>query len=220
MSAYRPTSIFALVCMALLGCAEPGAWAWQTREAPEKVELDLQVAVSDAINQMAVARGLDELELQSYPPEPLPVRVDAPSKELLDREAETTAMAANVTDASIKRGDEDTDQAPVEVTETAIEPIGISTEQTTTLVEGSPDGEDSPADGSFAILGERVRPRSSVRIDWSPGNTFEGVALPTPVLVVHGRKPGPTLCLTAAVHGDELNGVEIIRRVVSPYSSW
>ena len=53
-----------------------------------------------------------------------------------------------------------------------------------------------------------------MRIDWSPGNTFEGVALPTPVLVVHGRKPGPTLCLTAAVHGDELNGVEIIRRVV------
>lgn len=37
---------------------------------------------------------------------------------------------------------------------------------------------------------------------------------PTPVLVLHGAKAGPTLCLTAAVHGDELNGIEIVRRVL------
>ena len=36
----------------------------------------------------------------------------------------------------------------------------------------------------------------------------------TPVLVVNGSKPGPVLCLTAAVHGDELNGIEIVRRVL------
>ncbi len=36
----------------------------------------------------------------------------------------------------------------------------------------------------------------------------------TPVLVVNGARSGPTLCLTAAVHGDELNGVEIVRRVM------
>jgi len=34
------------------------------------------------------------------------------------------------------------------------------------------------------------------------------------VLVVNGTKPGPTLCLTAAIHGDELNGIEIVRRVM------
>ena len=32
--------------------------------------------------------------------------------------------------------------------------------------------------------------------------------------MVNGTKPGPTLCLTAAVHGDELNGIEIVRRVI------
>ncbi len=36
----------------------------------------------------------------------------------------------------------------------------------------------------------------------------------TPVLVVNGADPGPTMCLTAAVHGDELNGIEIVRRVI------
>ncbi len=35
-----------------------------------------------------------------------------------------------------------------------------------------------------------------------------------PLQVVHGRLDGPTLLLTAAIHGDELNGVEIIRRVL------
>jgi hypothetical protein len=39
-----------------------------------------------------------------------------------------------------------------------------------------------------------------------------------PVTVVHGRRPGPRLLLTAAIHGDELNGIEIIRRVL--HANW
>jgi predicted deacylase len=34
------------------------------------------------------------------------------------------------------------------------------------------------------------------------------------VTIVHGQEPGPTLWLSAALHGDELNGVEIIRQVL------
>ncbi len=37
--------------------------------------------------------------------------------------------------------------------------------------------------------------------------------LNTPVEVIHGKKSGPTLLVCSAVHGDELNGVEIIRRL-------
>ncbi len=39
-----------------------------------------------------------------------------------------------------------------------------------------------------------------------------------PVQVVNGRRPGPTLFVSAAIHGDELNGVEIIRRLLSQKS--
>lgn len=35
-----------------------------------------------------------------------------------------------------------------------------------------------------------------------------------PVTVIHGREEGATLWLSAALHGDEINGVEIIRQVV------
>jgi len=36
----------------------------------------------------------------------------------------------------------------------------------------------------------------------------------SPVTVVLGTRPGPVLCLTGAVHGDELNGIEVARRVL------
>jgi predicted deacylase len=34
-----------------------------------------------------------------------------------------------------------------------------------------------------------------------------------PVHVIHGRQDGPVLFLSAAIHGDEINGIEIIRRI-------
>ncbi|MFN3869808.1 MAG: succinylglutamate desuccinylase/aspartoacylase family protein, partial [Hyphomicrobiaceae bacterium] len=39
-----------------------------------------------------------------------------------------------------------------------------------------------------------------------------------PVHVLHGTRPGPTLFLSGAIHGDELNGVEIIRRILRTLS--
>jgi predicted deacylase len=38
--------------------------------------------------------------------------------------------------------------------------------------------------------------------------------LSLPVMVINGKKPGPRIWLSAAIHGDEINGVDIIRRVV------
>jgi predicted deacylase len=64
------------------------------------------------------------------------------------------------------------------------------------------------------LLGAEVPPGSSARLSWSATELFEGVPVSTPVLVLNGMAPGPTLCLTAAVHGDELNGIEMVRRVM------
>jgi predicted deacylase len=64
------------------------------------------------------------------------------------------------------------------------------------------------------LLGTEVPPLTSTRLSWTPAQSFEGLASPTPVLVIHGGKPGPVLCLTAAIHGDELNGMELVRRVL------
>ena len=68
------------------------------------------------------------------------------------------------------------------------------------------------------LLGEKVMPGTSQRLSWSATELFEGVPVSTPVLVINGAQPGPTLCLTAAVHGDELNGIEMVRRVLHDLS--
>ncbi|MEL6870669.1 MAG: succinylglutamate desuccinylase/aspartoacylase family protein, partial [Pseudomonadota bacterium] len=75
-------------------------------------------------------------------------------------------------------------------------------------------GQTFAEHGPMTLLGETIPPGSYRQLTWSATELFEGLPVDTPVLVVHGRQPGPTLCLTAAVHGDELNGIEIVRRVL------
>lgn len=65
------------------------------------------------------------------------------------------------------------------------------------------------------LLGNQVDPGERRLLYWHAGESFTGDPLETPVIVVHGARPGSRLCLTAGVHGDELNGVEIIRRLLN-----
>jgi len=55
-------------------------------------------------------------------------------------------------------------------------------------------------------------PGTLTRMTWQAGESLYGSSIPTPVLVAQGAGPGPTLCLAGAVHGDELNGIETVRR--------
>jgi hypothetical protein len=59
-----------------------------------------------------------------------------------------------------------------------------------------------------------VPPGVAVRVDLPVARMFTGGWLSLPVTVLHGARPGPRLFLDAAIHGDELNGMEIIRRVL------
>ncbi len=65
----------------------------------------------------------------------------------------------------------------------------------------------------FLIAGMRVEPgrRKDVKIRISEFYTATPVFIP--VTVLHGRRPGPVVYITAAVHGNELNGVEMVRHV-------
>ena len=54
--------------------------------------------------------------------------------------------------------------------------------------------------------------RATVRLPVA--DLYTGTSLSMPVHVVCGRRDGPVLFVSAAIHGDELNGVEIIRRLL------
>tara|TARA_R110002110_G_scaffold303525_1_gene517587 strand:+ start:5184 stop:6248 length:1065 start_codon:yes stop_codon:yes gene_type:complete len=54
--------------------------------------------------------------------------------------------------------------------------------------------------------------RRSIEIPVAPMYTHDDLSMT--VQVVRGKLPGPTLFISAAIHGDEINGVEIIRRLL------
>ena len=54
--------------------------------------------------------------------------------------------------------------------------------------------------------------RKVVDIPVAPMYTHDDLSIS--VQVVRGKLPGPTLFISAAIHGDEINGVEIIRRLL------
>jgi predicted deacylase len=64
------------------------------------------------------------------------------------------------------------------------------------------------------MLGRVVAPKTTELLYWTPDVSFDGNAIPRGVVVANGAKRGPTMCLTAVVHGDEHNGLEIVRRVL------
>ena len=74
------------------------------------------------------------------------------------------------------------------------------------------DGADTVK--PLELLGKTVQPGTFETLHWAPDQSFRSIATPVPVLVAHGNEPGPRLCLTAAVHGDELNGIEMVRRLM------
>jgi uncharacterized protein len=67
---------------------------------------------------------------------------------------------------------------------------------------------------SITIGDTTVPPGRGTIVHLPVTDLYTHTQLTLPVHVVNGRKPGPTLFLTAAIHGDELNGVDIIRRLL------
>ena len=59
-----------------------------------------------------------------------------------------------------------------------------------------------------------VRPGERATVRLPVADLYTGTSLAMPVHVVCGRRAGPTLFVSAAIHGDELNGVEVIRRLL------
>jgi len=69
--------------------------------------------------------------------------------------------------------------------------------------------------GPIEIAGREVWPGQSLRFPYGGETSFESAYLDAPVFAARGRRHGPALCVTAGIHGDEINGTEIARRAFS-----
>ena len=66
----------------------------------------------------------------------------------------------------------------------------------------------------FTLGNSSIPPGSRAVVDIPFGKLYTHTELNIGAHVVHGRKEGPVLLVAAALHGDEINGVEICRRLL------
>ncbi|MFC7154338.1 succinylglutamate desuccinylase/aspartoacylase family protein [Halomarina halobia] len=66
---------------------------------------------------------------------------------------------------------------------------------------------------AFTYNGGTVAPGETQNLRYSVSETYLGDPVRIPVTIVNGERPGPTVFLSAASHGDELNGIEVVREV-------
>jgi uncharacterized protein len=66
----------------------------------------------------------------------------------------------------------------------------------------------------ITINGLKILPGQQVQIDISISRLPSHTLIDLPVLVYRGVKPGPCLLLSAGIHGDEINGIEVVRRLI------
>ena len=66
----------------------------------------------------------------------------------------------------------------------------------------------------FSIAGIRIRRGETRDIRLKISETYTGDEIAMPIRVIRAKKPGPTVFITAAVHGDELNGTGIIHELM------
>lgn len=68
---------------------------------------------------------------------------------------------------------------------------------------------------AFEICGHTIQPGDSKKIELDIADLASGTRIFLPIYIFNGEKPGKNVLLTGGLHGDEINGVEIVRRIIS-----
>jgi len=71
---------------------------------------------------------------------------------------------------------------------------------------------------SFALGPVRVRAGTARDLELPITRLITGADVGLPVRILHGREDGPVVWVNAATHGDEVVGVEVIRRLITSLS--
>ncbi len=71
---------------------------------------------------------------------------------------------------------------------------------------------------NLVIGGQKIVPGSTQQIDMPMARLYTDTDISMPIHVTRAKKDGPTIFVAAAVHGNELNGIEIVRRLIQQKS--
>lgn len=68
---------------------------------------------------------------------------------------------------------------------------------------------------SFSIAGTNIAKGETRKLEIPIGRLYTDTSMYLPVFIKRGKRDGPSFFITAAIHGDELNGIEIISRLIN-----
>lgn len=67
----------------------------------------------------------------------------------------------------------------------------------------------------LTILGEQVLPGKSATINFNIAKLYTATSVEIPIIIERSKRPGPVVLITSGIHGDEINGVEIVRQLIA-----
>ncbi len=78
----------------------------------------------------------------------------------------------------------------------------------------TPETRNLYAGEPFELAGQQIALGESRNLALAVSQSYSGSDVTLPVRVLRGAEPGPAVMISAAVHGDELNGTGIIRELI------
>ncbi len=64
------------------------------------------------------------------------------------------------------------------------------------------------------ILDKKVYPGKGATINFNMAKLYTTTSVDVPIIIERAKKPGPVILITAGIHGDEINGVEVVRQII------
>ncbi|GAL74281.1 hypothetical protein JCM19275_3128 [Nonlabens ulvanivorans] len=65
------------------------------------------------------------------------------------------------------------------------------------------------------ILDTEIKPGHSYKLNFNKAKLYTSTAIEVPVIISRARKAGPVVLLTGGLHGDEINGIEVVRQIIA-----
>ena len=65
------------------------------------------------------------------------------------------------------------------------------------------------------ILDKKVPPGKGAVINFNMARLYTSNTVDVPIIIERSKKSGPVILITAGIHGDEINGVEIVRQIIA-----
>lgn len=67
----------------------------------------------------------------------------------------------------------------------------------------------------LTILGKDIKLGESREVNFDVAKLHTATSVNVPIFIERAKKPGPVVLFTAGIHGDEVNGVEIVRQLIA-----